>query len=238
MKRNAASGLFTKSSFYHPETERMSSPTSTRSVLARSPIIFFSGSGSFLSSVGMAIIWSPLASWGFFKRSIPSMRYFPARCSSQIFFKLAKAVIDFGVWPATYKRRFQISSVESVFAFFPFPGEAAFTLLSFPSSFSSALLEKLKISPCEDAPFLNGLLPGQLFFSALLPPSNAALQIPHRTRHGGLRSLLPGPSSCSPARGACDPLHAGVPAQRPFPRLPGLPGPCRLIPRQNRYRCR
>src|SRR4030043_1403277 len=208
MKRNAASGLFTKSSFYHPETERMSSPTSTRSVLARSPIIFFSGSGSFLTSVGMAIIWSPLASCGFFRRSITSMRYFPARCSSQIFFKLAKAVIDFGVCPATYNRRFQISSVASVFAFFPFPGDTAFILLSLPSSFSSALPKELKVPPYEDAPFLNGLLPGQFFFSALLPPSNAALQIPHRTRHAALRFLLPGPSSCSPARGACDPPHA------------------------------
>jgi hypothetical protein len=36
----------------------------------------------------------------------------------------------------------------------------------------------LKVPPCKDAPFPNDLLPGQLVFSALLPPSNADLQIP------------------------------------------------------------
>ena len=52
---------------------RRSSPTSTRSVFDRSPMIFRTGSGSFRTSVGSARIWSPLASCGFFIRSTTSM---------------------------------------------------------------------------------------------------------------------------------------------------------------------
>jgi hypothetical protein len=36
--------------------------------------------------------------------------YFPGKRSSQAFFKLEKAKIDLGVWPATYKRRISGSS--------------------------------------------------------------------------------------------------------------------------------
>src|SRR4029450_371208 len=75
--------------------------TKTRSVFDRSPMIFFIGWGRFLTQVGMAMIWSPRANWGFSSRSINSMRYLSARCSAQIFLRFAKAVIDFGVCPAT-----------------------------------------------------------------------------------------------------------------------------------------
>ena len=40
-------------------------------------MIFFTGSGSFLTRVGMARIWSPWANWGFTSRSITSMLYCP-----------------------------------------------------------------------------------------------------------------------------------------------------------------
>ena len=72
---------------------RMSRPTRTRSVFERSPMIFFTGSGSLRTSVGIARIWSPSASWGFFIRSTTSISYRPARCSSQIFFRLARAAM-------------------------------------------------------------------------------------------------------------------------------------------------
>jgi hypothetical protein len=42
--------------------ETTSSPTSTRSVFERSPMIRFSGDGSSRTSVGMATIWSRRAS--------------------------------------------------------------------------------------------------------------------------------------------------------------------------------
>src|SRR5690349_10132659 len=47
-----------------------SRPTSTLSVLERSPMIFFTGVGRRRTSVGTAMIWSPLASLG---RSSKSM---------------------------------------------------------------------------------------------------------------------------------------------------------------------
>src|ERR1700752_2677611 len=40
---------------------RKLSPTNTRSVSERSPMIFLIGSGNFLTKVGIARIWSPLA---------------------------------------------------------------------------------------------------------------------------------------------------------------------------------
>src|SRR5688572_11833548 len=52
---------------------RKSRPTSTRSVLERSPMIFLIGVGSLRTSVGSARIWSPLPSAGFSTRSITSM---------------------------------------------------------------------------------------------------------------------------------------------------------------------
>ena len=42
------------------------------------------GGGSFRTSVGMATIWSSLASRGFSMRSITSISNSPARCSSQM----------------------------------------------------------------------------------------------------------------------------------------------------------
>jgi len=44
--------------------------------------------------VGMARIWSPAASCGCLTRSTTSILYRPARCCSQIFFRLAKAATD------------------------------------------------------------------------------------------------------------------------------------------------
>src|SRR6185436_13931783 len=52
---------------------RRSSPTSTRSVLERSPMIFLMGVGSRRTSVGSARIWSPRPSAGLSTRSITSM---------------------------------------------------------------------------------------------------------------------------------------------------------------------
>src|SRR6185295_7011352 len=52
---------------------RRSSPTSTRSVLERSPMIFLMGVGSRRTSVGSARIWSPRPSAGFSTRSTTSM---------------------------------------------------------------------------------------------------------------------------------------------------------------------
>src|SRR6185436_20434532 len=52
---------------------RRSSPTRTRSVFERSPMIFLIGSGSRRTSVGTARIWSPRASCGFCRRSIISI---------------------------------------------------------------------------------------------------------------------------------------------------------------------
>src|SRR5262245_55660464 len=72
-------------------------------------MIFFIGVGRFLTNVGIATIWSPRASWGFFRRSINSMRYLSAKCSEQIRLRFAKALTDFGVCPATYSRSIHAS---------------------------------------------------------------------------------------------------------------------------------
>ena len=76
-------------------------PTSTLSLSERSPMILRMGAGRRRTSVGMARIWSVRASFGFWTRSITSIRYLPARCSSQNFLRLDRADTDFGVWPAT-----------------------------------------------------------------------------------------------------------------------------------------
>src|SRR5690242_17472550 len=52
---------------------RRSRPTSTRSVLERSPMIFLIGVGSLRTRVGSARIWSPRPSAGFSTRSMTSM---------------------------------------------------------------------------------------------------------------------------------------------------------------------
>src|SRR5687767_6830167 len=83
---------------------------STRSVLERSPIILRTGEGSFRTRVGIARIWSPRDSFGFSNRSTTCILYRPARCSLQIFLRLAKAATDLGVCPATYRRRTMMSN--------------------------------------------------------------------------------------------------------------------------------
>src|SRR6185295_13786483 len=80
---------------------RRSSPTSTRSVFERSPIIFLIGVGRCRTRVGSARIWSPRPSCGFSTRSMTSMLYRPSRYSSQILRRLANARTAFGVLPAT-----------------------------------------------------------------------------------------------------------------------------------------
>ena len=72
----------------------------TLSVFERFPMMDLTGGGSLLTSVGMAMIWSPLASCGFSIKSTTSMRYLPLSLSSQIFLRLAIAAMEFGVWPA------------------------------------------------------------------------------------------------------------------------------------------
>src|SRR5579864_1929658 len=74
-----------------------SSPTKTRSVSDRSPMILRMGWGRLRTSVGMARIWSPCASCGVFTRSITWSSKRPSRCSLQIFLKFASAVSDLGV---------------------------------------------------------------------------------------------------------------------------------------------
>src|SRR5215216_539222 len=73
-------------------------------------MIFLMGWGNFRTNVGMARIWSPLANWGCLSRSMTSMWYCPAKCSSQIFFRFAKAARLLGVCPATYSRNSQVFS--------------------------------------------------------------------------------------------------------------------------------
>lgn len=92
----------------------MFNPTSTFSSLLKSPIIFLIGSGTLRTRVGMANIWSPSANWGCSSKSITSMRYCPCRCSSQYFFKLLRAVTDFGVFPATYSLSSHFLSCSSI----------------------------------------------------------------------------------------------------------------------------
>src|ERR1051326_6041480 len=65
-------------------------------------MIFLIGGGSLLTSVGTAMIWSPLANCGFLRRSMISMRYRPCRLSSQTRRRLAIAASEFGVCPAMY----------------------------------------------------------------------------------------------------------------------------------------
>jgi diguanylate cyclase (GGDEF)-like protein/PAS domain S-box-containing protein len=79
------------------DTSEMSMPASTFSCWDRSPIIFLSGAGSFLTSVGMAMIWSASAISGCSIRSITSISYCPSRWVSQNFFRLVSARADFAV---------------------------------------------------------------------------------------------------------------------------------------------
>ena len=74
-------------------------------------MILRSGGGRRRTSVGMARMSSPPASDGFSTRSMISISYWPARCSSHRSFRLAKARSDLGDWPATYRRRYQHTSV-------------------------------------------------------------------------------------------------------------------------------
>ena len=71
---------------------------------------FFNGVGSFRTSVGTAMIWSPLASL----RVLREVDYlqadtWPERCSSQIFFRFANAAIELGVCPARKGRSSRLS---------------------------------------------------------------------------------------------------------------------------------
>src|SRR5581483_4426596 len=64
-------------------------------------------------------IWSPRASCGCLTRSMTSIEYRPFRCSSQSFFKFARADIDLEVCPATYSLNSQKSGAVAVLAMFP-----------------------------------------------------------------------------------------------------------------------
>ena len=89
-----------------------SSPTNTRSVSERSPMMFLTGRGNLRTNVGTARIWLSRASFGFFKRSITSIWYLPFNCSSQINLRLLSAVTALAVWPATYKRKTHLSLLD------------------------------------------------------------------------------------------------------------------------------
>jgi hypothetical protein len=52
--------------------------------------------------VGTATIWLRSANSGCKSRSMTSILYAPSRCISQIRLRMANAVSDLGVWPATY----------------------------------------------------------------------------------------------------------------------------------------
>ena len=64
-------------------------------------MIFFTGGGSWRTSVGTAKIWSPRASCGLTSKSTTSMRYLPRKCFSQISSRLRSADAERAVWPAT-----------------------------------------------------------------------------------------------------------------------------------------
>src|SRR5262249_49385358 len=55
---------------FSPPFSRRFRPTTTRSRSDKSPMIFRIGTGSLRTKVGIAKIWSPCASCGFFTRSI------------------------------------------------------------------------------------------------------------------------------------------------------------------------
>ena len=63
-------------------------------------MIFFTGGGSWRTSVGTAKIWSLRASFGLTSRSTASMRYLPRRCFSQISSRLRSADCERAAWPA------------------------------------------------------------------------------------------------------------------------------------------
>ena len=86
--------------------DRTSSPTSTRSEFDRSPMILRIGDGQPPDQRrDRQDLVAPARAGGSCTRSITSIWYWPARCSSQSFFRLANAATDFGVCPATYSRR-------------------------------------------------------------------------------------------------------------------------------------
>src|ERR1700678_4505291 len=87
-----------------PQTTVSSRLIRTLSVAERSPMMRRAGSGSFLTSVGIATIWSSLASSGLRMRSITSMVQRPGIWLSQIRRKLAIAATDRVDCPATYRR--------------------------------------------------------------------------------------------------------------------------------------
>src|SRR5688500_3189476 len=108
----------------------MFSPTSTFSSLARSPIIFRMGTGTFLARVGMAWLWSPAASCGCTSRSTTSILYWSFKCSSQYFFRLFRAVTDLGVLPAIYSLSSHLYSFSAAF-FLPFAIACVFCMYAF-----------------------------------------------------------------------------------------------------------
>ena len=68
-------------------------------------MIFLTGGGSILANVGVAKILSSSASCGLFNTSITFKAYTPLNSVSNIPFKVFKALIELGVFPATYNLR-------------------------------------------------------------------------------------------------------------------------------------
>src|SRR5262249_40368849 len=96
-------GVFDGSHGHHGASPvwSMSSPSRTRWVSDRSPMMRRIGSGSSRIRVGMATIWWRCASAGSFIRSMMSTVQRPGRYRSHSLRILAIAAMDFGVWPAT-----------------------------------------------------------------------------------------------------------------------------------------
>src|SRR5271170_5031592 len=90
---------------------------STFSVAERSPMIRLIGCGSFLISVGIATIWSSLASSGLRIRSMTSILQPWGTCLSQMRRRLAIAASDRVDCPATYKHIVQGSFACAPFCF-------------------------------------------------------------------------------------------------------------------------
>jgi len=134
---------------------RRSSPTRTRSVLERSPIIFFKGGGSLLTSVGCKYLVS-LASCGFFMRSTTSILYLPARCSSQSF--LDWQTLSW-IWGSVLQHKAQFPYLRFGFRYFGFlPSRSGYIFHSCSPILSMAGLYWKHLT-FEDVPFLRDPAP-------------------------------------------------------------------------------
>ena len=197
-------------------------------------MIFRTGSGSLRTSVGTARIWSPLASCGFFSRSITSMRYWPARCSSQIFLRLAKAAT-----PAASGRRRRAAaprSRPSVGRRFGLGLASVCSFLHRHRRFCRGLI-RLRAPRDDPLPFrrLAALVP--LPSSCRLAASQLLPAMPPEPRSAAA-SIWAASAACSCSSSRCRRSAAWLLGERlqPGPWPPGPAGPSRSAPCPGRRR--